>query len=160
MQTSPPSDQSNRLHRDLATAVILFHESVARRVGMTAAERKCAGLLAELGTATPGQLAAATGLSTGAITGIVDRLARAGYAKREPNPADRRSVIVRALNSERLMERTGTAFASLSTAMAELDSRYDEAERSLILRHLADTIAVLREETGKLECAPPAEGAA
>src|SRR4051794_5511710 len=64
----------NRLHRDLATAVILFHETIARRLGMTPAERKCAGILAELGSATPGQLITATGLTSGAITGIVDRL--------------------------------------------------------------------------------------
>ena len=86
--------ESNRLHRDLATAVVSFHEAVARRLGMTAAERKCAGVLAERGRMTPGELAQETGLTTGAITGIVDRLAKAGYAARVPHPTDRRSVIV------------------------------------------------------------------
>src|SRR5438552_15579379 len=95
-------DEFNRLHRDLATAVIAFHEAGARRLGMTAAERKCAGLIAEWGETTPTQLAEATGLTTGAITGIVDRLERAGYAKREPNPKDRRSVLIRPQNVERL----------------------------------------------------------
>ena len=144
-------DKFNRLHRDLATAVIAFHEVAARRLGMTAAERKCAGLIAGLGETTPKQLADATGLSTGAITGIVDRLERAGYARREPNPKDRRSILIRARNAERLAQETAPIFASLTEAMTALDTRYSPEQRALILRHLKDTIAVLREQTAKVE---------
>jgi DNA-binding MarR family transcriptional regulator len=136
--------------------VIAFHEGGARRVGMTAAERKCAGLIAELGETTPKQLAEATGLSTGAITGIVDRLERAGYARREPNPKDRRSVIIRPMNSERLAAETHPIFASLTEAMTQLDARYSPEERALILKHLEDTIAVLRREIAKIESSPRA----
>ncbi|HET7604760.1 MAG TPA: MarR family transcriptional regulator [Sphingomicrobium sp.] len=117
---------------------------------MTAAERKCAGVLAERGKATPKQLAESTGLSTGAITGIVDRLERAGFASREPNPDDRRSIIVRATNSARLARLTVPAFDSLTAAMTKLDARYTPQERTLILQHLRDTIAILREQTAKL----------
>jgi DNA-binding MarR family transcriptional regulator len=141
----------HRLHRDLATAVIAFHEAGARRLGMTAAERKCAGIIAELGGATPKQLAEATALTTGAITGIVDRLERAGYAKREPHPTDRRSVIVRPRNTERLARETLPIFASLTEAMNGLSERYSEKERELILRHLEDTIEVLRDQTAKVQ---------
>jgi DNA-binding MarR family transcriptional regulator len=147
-------DRFNRLHRDLATAVIAFHEAGARRLGMTAAERKCAGIIAELGDATPKQLAETTGLTTGAITGIVDRLERAGYARREPNPKDRRSVLIRPMNTERLAKETLPIFASLTEAMSKLDSRYSPEQRSLILKHLEDTIAVLREQTAKVEKSP------
>ena len=144
-------DRYNRLHRDLATAVIAFHEAGARRLGMTAAERKCASMIAEHGGATPKELAEATGLSTGAITGIVDRLERAGYARREPNPADRRSVIVRPRNTERLARESLPIFASLTEAMNRLKEQYSDEERELILRHLEDTILVLREQTGRVQ---------
>jgi DNA-binding MarR family transcriptional regulator len=139
--------ESSRLHRDLATAMVSFHEAVARRLGMTAAERKCAGLLAERGRMTPGELAQETGLTTGAITGIVDRLAKAGYAARMPHPSDRRSVIVEARRTDDLMAAISPVFAALTAAMDRLDARYSDAERALIQRHLADTIAVLRAET-------------
>jgi DNA-binding MarR family transcriptional regulator len=144
-------DRYHRLHRDLATAVIAFHEAGARRLGMTAAERKCAGIIAELGNATPRQLAEATGLSTGAITGIVDRLERAGYAKREPNPADRRSVIVRPCNREKLSRESLPIFAALTEAMNRLNARYSHEQRNLILLHLEETIAVLRKQTERLQ---------
>jgi len=142
--------ESNRLHRDLATAMVSFHEAVARRLGMTAAERKCAGLLAERGRMTPGELAQETGLTTGAITGIVDRLVKAGFAARIANPADRRSVIVEARRADELMAMIRPIFGSLTAAMDRLDAGYSDAERTLIQRHLADTIAILREETAKL----------
>ncbi|MEO8454556.1 MAG: MarR family transcriptional regulator [Sphingomicrobium sp.] len=148
------SDEFNRLHRDLATAVIAFHEAGARRVGMTAAERKCAGFIAEREKTTPKQLAEATGLSTGAITGILDRLERAGYAKREPNPKDRRSVLIRARNTERLAKESGPIFASLTEAMTGLEDTYSPKQRQLILQHLADTIAILRQQIAKLEATP------
>jgi hypothetical protein len=135
--------------------VVSFHEAVARAVGMTAAERKCAGLLAERGRMTPGELAHETGLTTGAITGIVDRLSKAGFAARVAHPTDRRSVIVEARNADLLMATIGPAFASLSARMDRLDMRYTDAERALILRHLADTIAILRDETMQLLTAPP-----
>ena len=142
--------ESNRLHRELATAVVSHQEAVARSLGMTAAERKCAGLLAERGRMTPGELAHETGLTTGAITGIVDRLSKAGYAERLAHPTDRRSVIVEARNADRLMAMMRPVFASLTARMDRLDARYSDAERALILRHLADTTAILRDETSKL----------
>ena len=118
---------------------------------MTAAERKCASIIAELGGATPKQLAEATALTTGAITGIVDRLEMAGYAKRESNPADRRSVIVRPCNTEQLARESLPIFASLTNAMNVLNARYSLKERALILRHLEDTINVLRDQTAKVQ---------
>ena len=118
---------------------------------MTAAERKCAGIIAELDGATPKQLAQATALTTGAITGIVDRLERAGYAKREPNPADRRSVIVRPRNTERLARKSLPIFEALTKAMDALKARYSGKERELILRHLEDTIQILRDQTAKVQ---------
>jgi DNA-binding MarR family transcriptional regulator len=148
------ASESNRLHRELATAVVSFQEAVARSVGMSAAERKCAGLLAERGRMTPGELAHATGLTTGAITGIVDRLSKAGYAARVAHPSDRRSVIVEARDADRLMAIIGPPFAALTAAMDGIDARYSDAERALIQRHLRDTTAVLREETARLMAKP------
>src|SRR5437763_6674905 len=147
-------DEFNRLHRELATAMSAFHEAGARRLGMTAAERKCAGLIAEWVEITPKQLAEATGLTTGAITGIVDRLERAGYARREPNPKDRRSVIIRSRNTERLAKETKPIFAALTEAMTKLADQYSPEQRALILKHLEDTIAILREQTANVETSP------
>ncbi len=90
---------------------------------MTAAERKTLGILGELDVATAGRLAQETGLTTGAITGIVDRLEKAGFARREPNPDDRRSVLIRALRKDKVRKLVGPMFESLSRAVAEMQKR-------------------------------------
>ena len=141
----------DRLHRDMATAVIIFHEAVSRRLGMTAAERKTLGVLGEMGVATPGQLATATGLTTGAITGIVDRLEKAGYAKRAPNPNDRRSVLIHVRQQEKVMAMLRPIFGSLSASMAELTTRYPPEHLAVIYQYLAETTEILRNETLKLK---------
>ena len=139
------------LGRDMSTAAIAFHEAVARKLGMSAPERKTLGILGELRLATPGQLAQATGLTTGAITGIIDRLEKAGYARREPNPNDRRSLLIRALRQEELGQTMGPIFASLTEAMTEMARSYTPEQLEVIARYLADTIAVLKAETLKLK---------
>lgn len=141
----------DRLGREMATAVITFHETVARKIGMSAAESRCLGVLGDMGTVTPGQLAQATGLTTGAITGIVDRLEKAGYARRQPNPDDRRSLLVHATNREKLAAVLGPIYGALGAAMADMSAHYTPAELEVIGRYLADTTAVLRGQTERLK---------
>ena len=142
--------QGDRLHRDMATAIITFHEAVSRRLGMTAAERKTLGILGDLGVVTPGQLATETGLTTGAITGIVDRLEKAGYARRVPNPDDRRSVLIEALQRDKVQAMLAPIFGSLGAAMSELSTQYTPEQLELIHTYLAQTTEVLRDQTRKL----------
>ncbi len=139
------------LGRDMATAVITFHETLARKAGMSAAETRTLGVLGRLGVATPGQLALETGLTTGAITGIVDRLEKAGFARREPNPNDRRSLLIRPANPEKVARILGPHYESLRTAMTEMASRYTPEQLEVIARYLEDTTEVLRSETAKLK---------
>lgn len=138
------------LGRALSTAVVLFHEAVASRLGLSAAEWRCLELLDREGPSTAGRLAERSGFTTGAITGIVDRLERAGYVRREPNPRDRRSVIVRPLESAALRARVTPIFESLGRAMAEVEGRYGAAELALIRDYFERTIRVLREETARV----------
>ena len=147
---SSPSD-ADSLHRELATATVAFHEKGARRIGMsTAAERKTLGVLWQMGVATAGQLAQATGLTTGAITGIVDRLEKAGYARRGPNPEDRRSVLIRPLQEKKVRKMMGPIFDSLSQAMSEMREGYSPAELTVIDKYIDQTTQVLRQEIAKM----------
>ena len=76
--------------RETTTVTILFHQAIADRLGMNVTDHKCAGILAQSGPITAGELARRTGLSTGAITGVIDRLERAGFAHRARDAVDRR----------------------------------------------------------------------
>src|SRR6266481_2256869 len=98
--------------RNLGTAAIMFHQAVADRLGLNTTDHKCLDLMRRAGGTTAGDLADWTGLTTGAVTGIIDRLAKAGFVRREEHPTDRRKVVVRVV-AERLPE-VGRLFASLA----------------------------------------------
>lgn len=146
--SAPPPDLAGR---ELSNAVVFFHEAVASHLGMSAAEWKCLGLLDQHGPSPASRLAELSGFTTGAITGIVDRLQRGGYVRRQPHPTDRRSVIVHPLNIKGLKERVVPVFQSLGRAMAEVAGRYNPAELAAIARFFAETTEVLHNETAKLK---------
>src|SRR6266852_8243553 len=83
-----------RLARRHSTAVVLFHHAVAERLGLGPTDHKCLDLVRERGPMNGSELAAITGLTSGAITGVVARLEQAGYLRREPDPNDGRKQIL------------------------------------------------------------------
>ncbi|UXW85751.1 MarR family transcriptional regulator [Microbacterium azadirachtae] len=88
--------QSAAMQEFMARAV-LFQHAVARSVGLNGTDLQAVGLLLSSGPATPGELAARTGLTAGgAVTAMIDRLERAGYVHRSRDENDRRRVLVTA----------------------------------------------------------------
>jgi MarR family transcriptional regulator, organic hydroperoxide resistance regulator len=81
--------------RQFIAGSILYNQQVADRVGLQLSDMQCINALELMGPSTPGELARFTGLTTGGVTVMLDRLEKGGYLKREPNPRDRRSVLVR-----------------------------------------------------------------
>jgi DNA-binding MarR family transcriptional regulator len=103
--------------RCFSSGAILFNQKVADRVGLHLTDMQCMNLLDMVGTSTPGKLASCMGLTTGGVTVMLDRLEKAGCIKREPNPDDRRSVLVRV--NARKMVKINAHYAGLAE---ELDA--------------------------------------
>jgi DNA-binding MarR family transcriptional regulator len=143
--------------RQLSLGTIMFHQAVADRLGLNATDHKCVDLLSSAGSMTAGELADATGLTTGAITGVIDRLERAGYVCREDDPLDRRRVIVRAI-PERHRE-IGRLFESFAAAWGRLVERYDDQQLGTILDFMNRSYQVLHEAAIELrqQAPPPAK---
>ncbi len=141
-------DEMHQAGRELSTATILFHQAIADRLGLNPTDHKCLGLLASKGLMTAGELADVTSLTTGAITGVVDRLEAAGYVRREDDPNDRRRVILRVIPKG--YREIGRLFDSLSTAANELGARYSDQELATILDFMSRSSQMLHEETRKL----------
>src|SRR5215510_5893713 len=73
---------------------VLYGQAVANVAGISGSDLECMDFLNLEGRATAGRLAEVTGLTTGAITGVVDRLENAGYVRRERDESDRRKVFI------------------------------------------------------------------
>jgi DNA-binding MarR family transcriptional regulator len=132
-----------------STQTVLFHTAIAERLGLNPSDHKVADILAlEEGPVTPGRLAELTGLTTGAITGVVDRLESAGFVVREPDPDDRRRVIIRLL-PERGPE-VAALFSSIGARLAELCSEYTNEELSLVLEFTQRTSALAKAAAAEL----------
>jgi len=71
-----------------------FDNLAAQRLGVNETDLHCLNIIENAGGVTAGQLAAQSGLTTGAVTGVIDRLESKGFARRIPDPADRRRVKV------------------------------------------------------------------
>jgi DNA-binding MarR family transcriptional regulator len=141
--------------RETSTVTILFHQAIADRLGMNVTDHKCAGILARSGPITAGELARRTGLTTGAITGVIDRLEQAGFARRARDSNDRRRVIIEP-DPKRIERRIVPLFDSMARAAARLCDRYTAPELTLILDFAVRSRAMAEEETRKLrEAAAP-----
>ncbi len=81
--------------RRMGAQSVIVSQTVAARFGLNTTDLECLDLIQLQGEASAGQLAAATGLTSGAVTALMDRLERAGYVERLDDPADRRRVLVR-----------------------------------------------------------------
>jgi DNA-binding MarR family transcriptional regulator len=97
---------------------------------------------------TAGDLGKATGLTTGAVTGILDRLEKAGMVERERDASDRRKVFVRPVAEA--MRRVGPLYDKLGTATMKLASSYQTQELELINDFLERNLVLLKEQIAEL----------
>ena len=134
--------------RELSTSTVLAATAIAQKVGMGPNDLRCGELLVRNGPMTAGELAKATGLTTGAITGIVDRLEKAGWAQRRADPGDRRRVVVYPGPQEN--EQTAAAlYAGHVERMNQLLRQYGDEQLILLLDFVQRLTAINRDEAGR-----------
>ncbi len=133
------------LGRDLGAYTVMMHTAIAHAVGLNATDHKTLDLLSRHGPMTAGALAELTGLTTGAITGVVDRLEKAGFVERRHDPDDRRRVIVAVRPG--VEQAYGDIFDSLGASTMALADTYSDDELALIIDWVTRTIEVVQHET-------------
>jgi DNA-binding MarR family transcriptional regulator len=137
------------LGRELSQATVLFHAQIAEHVGLSATDHKCLDLAVQADQPlTAGQIAELSGLSTGAVTGVIDRLERAGFVRRVRDPHDRRKVLVEV--SRGSLTRYGNAHDGLASALDTALAGYTEDELKAIERFVITMVAALKGEADKL----------
>src|SRR5205809_2558932 len=111
---------------------VIFGQTVANSVGISGSDLECLDFLNLEGRVTAGRLAEVTGLTTGAITGVVERLEKAGLVRRERDEKDRRKVFISVV-PERAM-KIGQLYVPMQQAMEKVFGAYSDEELRLLLR--------------------------
>jgi len=110
----------------------IYSQTVADRAGISSSDMDCLDFLNLEGRVTAGRLAEVTGLTTGAITGVIDRLERAGLVRRERDGEDRRKVFI-AIEAENVA-KIGRLCEPMQRAVKKEWEAYSDAELKLLLR--------------------------
>jgi DNA-binding MarR family transcriptional regulator len=124
-----------------------YDEALAEHLGLNATDLRCFELAVAEPGLTPGRLADLSGLTTGAVTGVLDRLEKAGFVERRPDPADRRSVTVQP--SPTRARQVREAAEPLDRAIATVLGRYSTGERAAIGRFLEAAAEAVAAETAR-----------
>jgi DNA-binding MarR family transcriptional regulator len=118
--------------RQFVIGLLVANLEAAEAVGLNPSDLGCLCLLLLHGASSAGRLAELLGLTTGAVTGVIDRLERAGFAHRVVDPSDRRKVIVMP-NQAKVEQELLPRFAQLNRATTPgFYTHYSHAELDAI----------------------------
>jgi DNA-binding MarR family transcriptional regulator len=137
--------------RELSTDAVMFHQALADELDLYITDHKCMDIIHRFGAMPAGRLGEMTGLTTGAITGMIDRLEKAGYVRRTNDPKDRRKTIVEPIRNRKLERKIEMIFTPLHERMYRFLSSYSDSELSFLLDAMTKLIEQTREETKKLQ---------
>jgi len=136
------------LIRQMSGQNLLLSEAIARRAGLRSADLEILGVIEQHGPMTAGELAGVTGLSPAAVTGLIDRLERAGVAERRSDPVDRRRVLVAVSAGA---ARVAALYEALESDTRAKTRRYSAAERAVIARFLRDMYDIGVDHVSRLD---------
>jgi MarR family transcriptional regulator, organic hydroperoxide resistance regulator len=131
--------------RKFIAGAIFFNTQAAEKIGLSLTDMQMIHVLQLYGPATPSRLGTWTGLSSGGVTVALDRLEKAGYIRREANPADRRSLLV-TLAPVR-MRKAAAIYAEVERETRERLTALSERELEAVIKFFG-VLRAGREEEG------------
>jgi len=137
---------ASQMGREMGARTILFHQAIANLAGVSITDLKCLDYVHRGGDVTAGDLARMTGLTTGAITAALDRLEKAGLARRERSEVDRRKVYIRLCESPR-GARIAPFYEALGQEASRMISHYSMRELETIKDFCERCIEMMRRQT-------------
>jgi len=157
--SSPDSIKSKRrellnkirdLGRKVSTQTVFLHQAIAQSFGLNATDTKCIDLILgdADGSVTAGWLSDRTGLTTGAVTHILDRLEKRGFIARVRDTRDRRKVFIRVRAGS--LKPLIPKYEAVGKAYVSLAEQYEDQKLELICEYLERTCEISERELAKV----------
>lgn len=131
--------------QDSGNANILLVNAIGQRIGLSATEFEALSVVKDHGPMTAGDLAKRCGITSGGLTGLVDRLARMNFVRREPDENDRRKVLISMQPRPEIGKKVRAMYAPLTKIFEEhLAKLTDDQLRAMLEFHLAMNDAMVK----------------
>lgn len=147
----PIFEAANLAGREMSASSMTFHSLIAEKFGLTVTDWRAWDLVIRHGPLTAGAFARLTGLTPGAVTGLIDRLVQAGAVQRLRDARDRRKVLVRAKPRSSGERAANLLFAPMLQAVEKLYADYSDEQLRTIAGFMKRMSTLLREETAALQ---------
>ena len=141
--------QTRRLSQLYAYTSIQMHEAVARKAGISGTDHKYLGFLMQKGQMTAGELSSLTGLTTGAVTGLIDRFEKKKLVTRRFAEDDRRKVFIEP-NTKKIMALLEPLYKEFRSKSEKMIASFSDKELKIIETYFINAIAIMDETTSKL----------
>jgi DNA-binding MarR family transcriptional regulator len=128
---------------------IQMHEAIARKAGLSGTDHKYLGFLIEKGQMTAGELSTLTGLTTGAVTGLIDRFEKKKLVKRQFADDDRRKVFI-VPNTKNIMALFEPLHRESRSKTEQLIASFSNKEIDVIETYFKKAVEIMNEATNKL----------
>ena len=143
------ADKLRKLSQQYAFSSIQMHEAVARRAGLSGTDHKYLGFLIEKGQMTAGELSSLTGLTTGAVTGLIDRFEKRNLVKRQFAKDDRRKVFIEP-NTENIMALLVPLYEEFREKSTKLITSFSIEESKVIETYFQAAIEIMNDSANNL----------
>lgn len=138
-----------KLSQEYAYTSIQMHEAIARKAGLTGTDHKYLGFLIQKGQMTAGELSDLTGLTTGAITGLIDRFEKKKLVKRRVARDDRRKVIIEPM-THNIMALLEPLYEEFRTRSEHLIASFSNEEHGIIEAYFSKAVEIMNAATNRL----------
>jgi len=138
-----------KLSQMYAFTSIQMHEAVARKAGLSGTDHKYLGFIIEKGQMTAGELSNLTGLTTGAVTGLIDRFEKKKLVGRKFAADDRRKVLI-VPNTDNIMALLAPLYATFRDKSEMLMASFSDEESKIIETYFLKAIEIMNETTNTL----------
>ena len=138
-----------KLTQQYAYTSLQMHETIGRKAGLSGTDHKYLGFLIERGQMTAGELSNLIGLTTGAVTGLIDRFEKKKLVKRKFAEDDRRKVIIEP-NTNNILAVFAPLYKEFRSKSEKLASSFSNKEIKVIQTYFSRSIEIMNEITNKL----------
>ena len=141
--------QIRKLSQQYAYTSIQMHEAVARKAGFSGTDHKYLGFLLQKGQMTAGELANLTGLTTGVVTGLVDRFEKKKLVKRQFDKDDRRKILI-VPDTQKIMMLLEPLYKEFRSNSEKLIASFSDNELKILEAYFLKAVEIMSEATIKL----------